>query len=98
MSADDEKMWHPPPPPDLSDEIKGVGRRLDLHAEHTKTQLELLTEKAVTGLTNILEHIEDFVIRLDRAERARIEDRKLIDEHERRLAALESKGAKPRKK
>lgn len=85
----DEKMWHPPQF-DLSEEIKGVGRRLDIHAEDSRTRLDLLTEKVVTGLTNILNHVEDIAVRLDRLERVRVEDRKQIEELERRVAAIEA--------
>jgi hypothetical protein len=90
VSADDEKMWSPPRF-DLTDEIKSIDRRLDLLSEDSRMRFDLLTEKVGTGLANIIGHFEDFAVRLDRIERNRVEDKKRIDEHEQRLAALEVK-------
>jgi hypothetical protein len=86
--------------PDLDDAIEGVGRRLDLFAEDSRTRFDLLTEKLVTGLTAITNQMTSIALDVGQLMNERADNRRRLDDHEKRIAALETKSPrrKPRKK
>jgi hypothetical protein len=108
VSGDDFK----PAKGDLYEAISSIDRRLGMHAEDSRTKLDLLTEKLVMGLTAITNQIASVAMDVGQLMNERVENRRRIDEHGRkhdehaitfadhaaRIAALESQGRKPRKK
>jgi uncharacterized membrane-anchored protein YhcB (DUF1043 family) len=89
----------------LEDDIKGVGRRLDMFAEESRTRFDLLTEKIVGGFSTIANQIATIALDVGQLMQERVDNRRRLDTLEReqsrtneRLAALEKQPAPRRRK
>lgn len=54
---------------DLGDRVDAVGRMLSIHAEETRTRLDLLTEKVLNAIKHWDEKLDDVIDRIANVER-----------------------------